>query len=427
VVDLNRESVPAILRQVAQLLNSENKRLHSRLRQLTAELAKLKGAPDSTLQAELIQLQEQLADSNQRLFGDSSEKRSALGRRAPKEKKPQRGHGPTPQPELGVVDVPHVLDEADRICPKCGGALCEWQGQAEWSEEIDIVERQFVLKKHERKKYRCGGCQSHIDTALGPPKLIKGGRYSIEFTLAVAIGKYLDHLPLARQAKMMKCDGVFVTTQTLFDQLYALAQLHEKLPQRILAYLKTKPCLGADETTWRLLDKRGKDSGSCKWFAWTVAGDDSVVYHVDKSRGAHVIEGLLDGYDGHVMADGYRAYQSAESKGEFTLSSCWSHARRGFVKAEDSYPREANAIRALIDELFRIEADAASDRERRARLRDERSRYVTAAIKCWMDALDGKVLPKSSLGKAVSYIASLWATLTRFLDDPDIPDRKSVV
>ena len=85
-------------------------------------------------------------------------------------------------------------------------------GQFEESEEIDSLERQFVLVRHKRKKYRCrcGGC---VETAPAPEKLIKGGRYSIDFAVSVAVAKYADHLPLERQVRIMKRQGLDVDSQ----------------------------------------------------------------------------------------------------------------------------------------------------------------------------------------------------------------------
>jgi transposase IS66 family protein len=56
---------------------------------------------------------------------------------------------------------------------------------------------------------------------------------------------------------------------------------------------------------------------------------------------------------------------------------------------------------------------------RRRRLRDEWSRPIVREIQTW--ALDQRVLPESSLGKAISYLLGLWSGLTRFLDDSRIP------
>jgi len=63
------------------------------------------------------------------------------------------------------------------------------EGCYEEAEEVDVVERRFVLRRHKRQKYRCdcGGC---VETALGPPKLQPGGRYSVDFAVEVAVAKY---------------------------------------------------------------------------------------------------------------------------------------------------------------------------------------------------------------------------------------------
>jgi transposase len=54
---------------------------------------------------------------------------------------------------------------------------------------------------------------------------VPGGRYSVRFAISVAVDKYRDALPLARQVKRMASVGLKVTTQTLWDQINALATL----------------------------------------------------------------------------------------------------------------------------------------------------------------------------------------------------------
>jgi transposase len=49
-----------------------------------------------------------------------------------------------------------------------------------------------------------------VVTAPGPEKLIPGGRYTVEFAVEVAVGKYTDHLPLERQVRMMAREGLEV-------------------------------------------------------------------------------------------------------------------------------------------------------------------------------------------------------------------------
>ena len=146
----------------------------------------------------------------------------------------------------------HELDDADRVCPSCGGQLQPWAGQSEDSEEVDVIERRVLLVNHRRQKYRCncGGC---VETAPGPKKLIAGGRYSTGFAVHVAVAKYADHLPLERQVRMLRRAGLEVTSQTLWDQVAALASALQSAHERLLGHLVTRPVVGADETHWPLL------------------------------------------------------------------------------------------------------------------------------------------------------------------------------
>jgi len=252
--DVARETDVSVLRQAVKLLESENQRLVARVSELTRQLARAQGKDEiCALQLELAKLEAQLDKRNQMLFGSSSEKRGKS-----KKRKRSRDEGPAPehrhvgggrreQPELPLEVVQYELDEADRACKACGGALEEWPDKLEESEEIDCVVRRFVLKKHQRKVYRCrcGGC---IETAPAPLKLHPGARYSIDFAIEVVIGKYRDHQPLERQVRAMKHDGLVVDSQTLFDQCARLAGLLEPAYDGIGARLRSLGVLGGDET-----------------------------------------------------------------------------------------------------------------------------------------------------------------------------------
>ena len=190
-----------LLRKAALLLQEDNKRLVSLLAKLKKELHALRGGDPVQLKLQIADLEQQLAKRNQMLFGDTSEKRSRSDEPKP-EKAPQTGHGPRQQPLLPELEQVHLLDQADQVCSSCGGALELWKDRYEASEEIDVVELKYVLKKHLRQKYRCR-CGACIETATGPQKLFAGARYSIDFALSVAVAKYTDHLPLERQVRMM--------------------------------------------------------------------------------------------------------------------------------------------------------------------------------------------------------------------------------
>jgi transposase len=386
-----------------------------------------------TAQHELAFLKELLAQRERTLFGPSSEQRPRAEAPAPTPAPtPRRGHGPTAQPRLPMVEQVHELDAADRTCPQCGGTLVAMKGQTEDSEEISVVERQFVLVKHQRQKYRCA-CNGCVDTAPAPPRLaarpdVRGHRYAPAFAVEVAIDKYLDHLPLERQARRMRREGLVIESQTLWDQLdalaTALAPTYTALRQHVLA----APVIGADETWWRILQGRGAP----RWWAWSVTCEDAVAYTILESRSQQAARQVLNGYGGIVIADGYGAYDALARAGPgFTLANCWAHVRRKFVEAEPHYPGPCGEVLDLIGQLYAVEracpALTATTSEEvraqahrlRAAARREQSIAIVDAIRAW--AYRQRVLPESSLGKAIAYMLGLWLGLTRFLGDGRIP------
>lgn len=420
-------------KQVALLLEYENKRLHARLSELTQALAELRGenGPEQ-LSLELTRLREQVDRMQHRLFGGKSEKRASgtcprAGEEAQKQDPtPQRGHGPTSQPEVPVVERTETLDEHEQSCRSCGGQLEEWKGQFETSDVITVIRRSFIIEHQKRQKYRCR-CHANIVCAPARHRLLPGGRYSLEFAVEVAVDKYVHHIPLHRQVARMRSEGLIVTTQALFDQLHALqavmSDCYDLLGDRVL----NVGLVHIDETPWRLLVQPGQ-----RWYIWCITGHDAVYYWIRPSRSGRVAAEMLGEYDGIVIADGYSAYSSlAKAPGSsFTLAFCWAHVRRKLIEAERSYPQCAEAL-AWISELYEVERsvpapwrlEEGAARENacrlRAQARDRRSRSLVAKLHDW--ALAQRGLPQSSLRLATDYILRLWPGLIRFLDDPRIP------
>ena len=90
--------------------------------------------------------------------------------------------------------------------------MSEWVGRTDDSEEITVVERTYQIVVHQKQVYRCA-C-GHLETALGPPRLVPGGRYAPEFAVAVATDKYRDAIPLTRQVDRMAESGLDVEVRS---------------------------------------------------------------------------------------------------------------------------------------------------------------------------------------------------------------------
>jgi transposase len=232
---------------------------------------------------------------------------------------------------------------------------------------------------------------------------------------------------LERQVRSMAREGLQMDSQTLWDQLDALAQhlqgTYDALGQRLL----TEPVVHADETWWPLLDRRP----SKRWWVWSVASETGVVYRIQPSRSTEAGGKLLGGYQGVVMADGYGAYAAlARAAPGLTLAHCWSHVRRNFIEVQEFYRGPCDEILSLIGELFAIERglpalrrlpDDAHGESLRviADVRATQSRRIVARIRAW--AYAQRCTPESGLRKAIDYMLGLWVGLTRFLDDPRVP------
>ncbi len=417
MVDLEHEQDTEILRQAARLLEAENRRLVQRVMELTTALLQAQGKDRVALQLEIESLQAELQKKNRMLFGKSSERRSGDDETEPKPVS-KRGHGPREQKELRLVVESHDLDDADRTCTACGGSLKE-MGQAEESEEIDVIAREFVRKKHVRKKYRCR-CGACIETAPMPARLVPGGRYSLEFAISVAISNYADHLPLERQVRIMKREGLEVDSYTLYDQIERLARVLWPAYDRLGAELLDEAVLFVDETPWPML---GQAALSAKWYAWMMASEKAAYYEIHETRGLDAGKSLLAGFKGSAVTDGYAVYDALEKRlPGLRIVQCWAHIRRKFVDCETGFPKETEQILALIRELYAIEDRPPKGREgdaERHQLRTTESRCILARIQAW--CVQVPCTPGSGLADAIEYMSKRWSKAVLFLDDPRLP------
>ena len=407
MIDLVNEQDIERLRQVALLQQREIELLHGKLAQLCERVAQLEGRENSELELALDELESQVNKQK-----PAPPRRD---RRKPKtDKTPQTGHGPTAQPGLELKDEVHTLDEADSICPSCGGDLQEWPGQFEESELVDVVERKFIVRRIKRQKYRCQ-CGACVETAEGPDdRLTSGGRYSLAFTVAVVLAKYLDHLPLERQVRQMARMGLRVTSQTLWDQVWRLATLLEPTYLALRTYILSQSVIGMDQTGWPKLNQKGGKP----WQMWCLTAPDAVFHSIRESKDTATALDVLGEFTGTIVCDALATHGAAARAGPgFRLAHCWAHVYRKFAECEQDFP-QASEILDLIGELYAIDRLAHEQSLDLAVLRATESTAVLERAHRWL--CDCRALPKSSLGRAVRYTLANWGRLTLFAKDPEV-------
>jgi transposase len=408
-VDLRRETDIEHLRRVALAQQVQIEQLLRVLKSKCEELEALKGNPEELQQtlALIETLTRKKTAAEQAATGSSTQ-----GDKADRKKREQ--FGPREQPNLLQVDAVFKLDTADRVCPSCGGALHPMAGQFEESEMIDFVEISYRVVKVKQQKYvcRCGGC---VETAPGPERATRGGRYSLAFAIKVALDKYLDHIPLARQERILRRHGVEVTTQTLWDQLSALGHRLASTDAALFAHALGQPVIGLDQTSWPKLEA----DATKPWQMWCITAPGVVCHRIKDDKGAATFKELVGGYNGTIVCDALKTHEAGARDGPgIVLGGCWAHVYRKFEEAAPDHP-EAELALKWIGELYEIDEKAGDDLKKKAELRRTDSKQVLEKFKTWL--WSQAVLKTLSIGKAAAYTIANWDRLTRFADDARIP------
>lgn len=377
---------------------------------------------------------EQIAEMQRRMFGDSSERRDGesagplFDATAPADqletvtRKKRTKFGRRPQPELPRVEITHEIPEEQL---KAEG-LKKWDGQFETSEVVNVIPTQVVVEVHKQQKYLATPERKPdlppIVTAPGPLKCQAGARYGLDFDIEVALGKYLWHLPLDRQVRMLAAQGLKIESQTLFSRIDIVAWHLEAavMPRLARAIQASRVNLG-DETTWKNLGAKPEHGKKKRFYLWAVRNDRSVCFAVYDGRSGKIAQSFLKDISGVLVVDGFRGYDALASA-TLIIARDWVHGRRKFISAEGSEPAVAAWFIAKIGLLFDVERDAKGKAHDEVRaLRQLRSRPVVDEIRARLCELQPKTLPRSALGKAIAYMLTYWTGLTVFLDDPEVP------
>jgi len=410
--DFDKENDRDVLREQAKFLQQELFKANIKLIQAQTEISK-----DQEIKQKLS---EELTNIRKRVFDSKQERRT---QKPPNNKKRKKGNLPHNQSQNTSLDDAEIaLDEEicpytidDNCCPKCGGHnLNEMKNCFEESSDIDVNERKYIHRRHQRQKYSCKDCHN-IVTAPGGVKLTPGGEYSIQMATQIAGDKFEDHIPLERQRKQMYREGLCVEVKTLFgltEHLYRrISSLNELIRQDVLS------------EKWIHIDESPIDfynPNKSKGYIWSMSNPRGAYYQFEPTRSGAVAREMLHGYErGCVVTDGFSGYSFLENQENIKHAYCWAHVRRKFFEALNHDPK-AEAVVDLIDELYEIEHQATNLDELRT-VRLEKSSLVIEKIDSWMNSMDGRYLQSTSLGKAIGYYVERKNGLHLFINNEIVP------
>ncbi len=405
-------------------LESELKYKQTKIEALNFEIARLKRwrfgssseSLDGSVQAVLFDAI--VADTRIEDAAEQEERQNVENPTAPKTEPRRAVRSPLPA-NLPRVDHHYELEEQNCAC----GQRLKRIGE-EVSEQLDCVPAQFFVHRHIRGKYACACCQS-IQAAPLPPQIIDKGIPAPGLLAQVVIAKHDDHLPLYRQEEIYARSGVHVPRSSMAQWVGLCGLRLAPLAAALRDFILSHSVVHADETPISLLAPgRGKTKRAYMWVYRTTdyVAQRAVLFDFTTGRGGEHPRRVLHDFCGTLVTDDFSGYHALAAQG-VTPALCMAHARRKLFEAHKLTGSQiAGQAVVLIAKLYEIEREArALDRPDRYELRQQRSRPVAEALHAWLVSERVKLVRADATAKALDYALSNWRSLTRFLDDGDIP------
>jgi transposase len=346
------------------------------------------------------------------VVGELQEAGKANGGAAGRQRRGGKGKLPDTLPR---VRREHRLTGEELLCP-CGCQMKEIG--VEVTAYLDYRPARLVVVENVQYKYGCSRNLEGVKTAPKPVEHITGGQAGLGLVGYIAESKHLNHLPLYRQEQMFKRLGHAVPRSSMCRWMREVAEKFKDILDRMrVRALKSRVIL-ADETPLKFIDRVKPRGKTRQGYLWVYYGDSEhpyVLFSFSPSRAAEAPKGLLEGYEGYLITDGYVAYEVLAEEGKIKLVCCHAHARRGFEKAFKAGQTEASYALALYDRLYKIEKQArGGSEEERYRMRQEEAVPLLGQFKEWLEEMQKTTLPDMALGKAVRYCLARWEALERY-------------
>ncbi|CAK0743742.1 hypothetical protein CCP4SC76_1390011 [Gammaproteobacteria bacterium] len=325
---------------------------------------------------------------------------------------------------LPRVEVVIDLSEDEKQC-SCG--LCKDRIDEERSERLGMQPAKFWVEVLIRPTYACSRCHAAPVTAPLPPAALPRTQTSPSLLANIGTSKFVDGLPLHRQARILEQRfGIPFTTTTLADWMIKSATgVLKPLVQAMLPILHASDYWHMDETRVQVLHEEERTPHQLSWF-WlrrTAWGIPVVLFDYSPSRSGKTAIQLLEGFSGYLQSDGLASYDVASGPKVKQLG-CWSHVRRKFKDAikgagKDNPPPLAIEALEKIRQLYKIDNEVKDKTpEERYAHRQLYSKPLLDEIQLWLQTNMAAGLARGgALAKAFTYLHNQWPKLIRFLED----------
>ena len=402
-------------------------------------------------------LLEQVALSNQRRFGRSSEKIPMDGQMElcfneaeviidtfesiiepelddvytkPVKRKKSKGKREADLKDLPVKIIYHELNE-EQLKNAFGD---------KWRRLPDEVYRRltfhpatFEVEEHHVAVYS-GSDNQTIVRASRDKSLLRNSIVTPSLQAAIYNSKYVNALPLYRLEQEFNRHDVNLSRQNMAHWTIQCSERYLSLLYDLMhKELMACPVIQADETPVEV-SKDGRTAGS-KSYMWVYRTGKLynekpiILYEYQQTRKIDHPKNFLKDYSGVLVTDGYQVYHSLErERKNLIVAGCWSHARRKFAEIVKTQGVEQSKGTLAYEALRQISAIYKLDNELETLDFDNRViqrrlivKPLVEAFFAWAKAHVNETPEKSETNKGLIYCINQEKYLKVFLDHGDIP------
>ena len=379
-------------------------------------------------EAELLHAQQALDDV---IAGGDAENEDEIDVPAHKRKRKKKRDLPLDLPRCEVI---HDLSEEQKRC-SCGLTM-NTIGE-EVLEQLSIVPQQFFVIVHRKLKYACT-CKSCMRTASMPVQPIPASQAGPQLLAHVMSSKFHDGLPLYRQEKMAKREGLDLDRSKLARWTIEGSKIFQPIWNCLQDSFFSYDIALADETGIQVLKEQGRKPEN-KSYLWIRQGGppDKPVVLVDysPSRASDVASGLLEHFKGYLVVDGYAGYNASVRKNKLKPVYCNDHARRYFVDVVTSLTKGlseetkegakdwiASQAIEMYKSLYRVEKNIKHmTPEKKYAERQRLSVPLWETFIMWANRMLLEGVAHEGTRKALAYLLNHSEGLQRYCEDGRLP------
>lgn len=331
-------------------------------------------------------------------------------------KRKARPHGRVAFPaHLPRRRIEHPVDPAKSVCACCPDHPPLVQVGEDTCEKLVKLPVQYEVHVHVYPQMACQRCHEGVTSA---PRQDNSLKADLSVIADVAVKKYVEHQPLYRQQQGFDRLNIPISRQTLCDWTGWCSDQVEPIVTAMAKYIRAQPLIQSDETPVRMQLADGQMETARLWAYGLPWAEVVFDFRTDKSQAGP--KDFLQGTTARFLqSDGGSSYVPVFKALELLHVACMAHIRRDIFEARADAPLAVDLLLAALQKLYRIESRAKAmglSLEARLQLRQEEAKPIFMDVGLLITTLQKDLLPKSPLGKALSYAENQWPAMARYLE-----------